>query len=160
MPNNNFLIQSISHNKVRHLFSLSDSELTKINAIKIIVDKSPGYPCRVSLEDAEIGETIIALPYRHHDVKSPYRSSGPIFIREKCTQANLEINEIPDVLTSRLLSLRAYNKQALMINALITEGKDTKKSLIKLLSNQKVSYIHIHNANPGCYSCCVERVIK
>ncbi len=160
MSSINFQIYALNNNNFTYLFSLPDTELRKLNAKKITVDEYPGYPCRVSLEDAKIGEAIIALPYIHHEVNSPYRSSGPIFIRDKCLPASLATNEIPAVLNNRLLSLRAYNKQSMMIDVLITDGKDVKKMIINLLANNKIEYIHIHNANPGCYSCRVERVFN
>ncbi len=160
MTNINFQIQALRNTDFSHLFNLSDKELKKINAFKITVVEHPGYPCRISLEDAKIGETIIALPYMHHDVNSPYRSSGPIFIRQNCLSVNLATNEIPAVLNNRELSLRAYNKHSLMIDALTSKGKEVKQNIVNLLSNSNVAYIHIHNANPGCYSCRVERVIE
>ncbi len=159
MPKTNFLIHALNHDDFNHLFSFSDKQLQRINAKKIIVNEHPGYPCRVSLKDALVGETIIALTFTHHDVNSPYRSSGPIFVRNHCLTSNLAINEIPDVLNNRLLSLRAYNKKFLMIDALITKGQDVKVSINQLFSDSMVEYIHIHNAKPGCYSCRVERVI-
>lgn len=41
---------------------------------------------------------------------SPYNSAGAIFIRENARKREIAENEIPDVLSRRLLSLRAYNK--------------------------------------------------
>lgn len=106
-----------------------------------------------------MGETIIALTYTHHNVDSPYRSCGPVFIRNNVVPVKLKINEIPPVLDNRFLSLRAYNQKSMMIDALTTQSDKIKSNIRKLLSNNDVDYIHIHNANPGCYSCSVERAI-
>jgi len=65
------------------LFALNESDLAKKRARRLIVDAKPGFPCRVSLRDAEIGERVILLPFAHQPVDSPYCSSGPIFVREK-----------------------------------------------------------------------------
>ena len=67
------------------LFKLSDGELQSIGARRMVVDNKPGFPCRVSLEDAEVGETVLLLPYTHHETTSPYKASGPIFVREKAS---------------------------------------------------------------------------
>ena len=63
------------------LFDRSDAELQILGIRRTLVDTKPGYPCRVSLMDAEIGESVLLIPYTHHDVSSPYRASGPIFVR-------------------------------------------------------------------------------
>jgi hypothetical protein len=152
-----FQIKGLDFNNFHHLFSLTDKQLKKVNAKRIVVNENPGFPCRISLVEAEIGETILALSYRHHDVESPYKSSGPIFIRENVTTANLKVNELPQILENRHLSLRAYNNKNMMVNALTTQNNDVENKIQYLLAVKTIVYIHIHNANPGCYSCRVER---
>ena len=63
------------------LFAMSDAELTAAGARRMVVEETPGTPCRVSLQDAEVGETVILVPFLHNAVASPYRASGPIFVR-------------------------------------------------------------------------------
>jgi len=123
----------------------------------MIVDEFPGFPCRDSLEDAEIGEEVILLPYQHHKTNLPYQSSGPIFVRKIAKTANYEINEIPKMFNHRLLSLRGYDKNAIMKDASVIEGNNLKAQIIKIFENDDIQYIHIHNAKPGCYNCLVER---
>ena len=139
------------------LFAMTDSELSQRSARRLIVDAKPGFPCRVTLEDAEIGEKVILLPFTHHDVESPYRSSGPIFVRETAQQKELEPGEIPPVVANRLLSLRAYDKDGMMIDAAVTPGTELKQRIETVFANAKARYLHIHNAGAGCYSCRVER---
>lgn len=154
----NFQIKSLEFKKFEYLFNLTDIQLIKINAKKLVVDESPGYPCRISLEDAKIGETIIAMSFMHHDVDSPYKSSGPIFIRQNSATAKININELPKVLENRHLSLRAYDSKNMMVNALTVQGNDIGNKIQYLFADNIVEYIHIHNANPGCFSCSVDRV--
>ncbi|WP_299940463.1 DUF1203 domain-containing protein [uncultured Microbulbifer sp.] len=137
--------------------SLDDAALSEFNAQWINVDSKPGYPCRVSLEDAEIGERVLAINYCHHSVDTAYKASGPIFIRENAVTACLSKNEIPKMLRHRLLSLRAYNSEGNMVNAIVTEGRDLDVVINKLLMDQCVEYIQIHNARPGCFNCTVVR---
>jgi hypothetical protein len=73
-----FIIKPLSHNTFSHLMQLSQQELAEHHAKWITVDSNPGYPCRVSLAEAEIGERVLAIPFYHHDVDSPYRALGPI----------------------------------------------------------------------------------
>ncbi len=154
----NFRIKALDDREFLALFNLGNSELEKIGAVKMIVDEFPGFPCRVSLEDAEIGEEVILLPYQHHKTNSPYQSSGPIFVRKIAKSSIYEINEIPKMFNHRLLSLRGYDKNAIMKDATVIEGNNLKGQIFKIFENDDIQYIHIHNAKPGCYNCLVERV--
>ena len=152
-----FLITGIPLNEIQHIFSLSENERIVNGITKITVDEKPGYPCRVSLEDANIGEEIFAFNYEHHKANSPYRSSGPVFVRLEATEANLRKNEVPEILKHRYLSLRVYNNIGMMIDATTVQGKDLDQMIQKLFSNEKAEYIHVHNAKPGCYNCQINR---
>lgn len=145
-------------NKFNHLFNLSEEQLLEKGMVKMIVDKNPGYPCRVTLEDAEIGEEVLLFPFEYHKTNSPYKGSGPIYIRKNAEKVNLAINEIPEMLFKRLQSLRVYDKNGMMIDAKTLEGKAIKKEIEIIFKNDVASYIQIHNANPGCYNCHVTRV--
>jgi len=112
----------------------------------------------VSLVDAAVGETVLALPFSHHAVSSPFYATGPIYIREDAEEASLNVNEIPQQLKTRTLSIRAYNKSSMMINAKICNGGQLNEYINLLFNDAKVDYLHIHFAAPGCYSCAVYRV--
>ncbi|MEW5677118.1 DUF1203 domain-containing protein [Flavobacterium enshiense] len=154
----NFKLKSLEDTEFSNLFQLEDSVLEELGAKRMIVDEYPGFPCRVSLEDAQIGEEVILLSYEHHKTNSPYRASGPIFVRKNAKTAVLGVNEVPKMFHHRLLSLRGYDKNGIMLSASVVEGQNLKENLIQIFENDKVSYIHIHNAKPGCYNCMVERV--
>ena len=152
-----FKILAIENN-FNHLFILNKEELSSKGALKMIVDEKPGYPCRVSLEDAEIGEDIILFPFQHHKTNSPYQSSGPIFVRQNAKSPNLGIDEIPKMLLHRLLSLWVYNKKGMMIDAKTIEGRTLKNEIGIIFKNNLADYIQIHNSSPGCYNCQVNRI--
>jgi Protein of unknown function (DUF1203) len=154
---NNFQIKALPYNQFENVFSASELELKNIGAIKMIVDKYPGFPCRTSLQDATIGEEVILLPYQHHKTNSPYQATGPIFIRKNAVEAIHELNEIPTMLLHRLLSLRCYSIEGIMINATVVEGEIAIEILLDIFANEKIAYVHIHNAKPGCYNCVAER---
>jgi hypothetical protein len=154
---NDFKIKALPYNQFAYLFSASKAELQNIGAIKMIANEFPGFPCRVSLQDATIGEEVILFPFQHHKTDSPYQAIGPIFIRKNATEASLAINEIPTMLLHRLLSLRCYTKQGIMIHATVVEGKIVSDTLDELFTNKEIAYVHLHNAKPGCYNCVAER---
>ena len=155
--NNSFQFVPVPHEQFAPLFALSEAELNARGVRRMTVDAKPGFPCRVSLADAEIGETVLLLPYVHHDVSSPYRASGPIFIRAVAETARLAANEVPEMLRSRLLSIRAYDESATMIAAEVVPGNELEDAIGRMFSNQQASYLHIHNARPGCFNCRVVR---
>lgn len=139
------------------LFDQSDEELASLGAKRMVVDERPGFPCRVSLQDGEVGETVVLLPYTHHDVPSPYCSSGPIFVRKGVPTARPAVGEIPEMLARRLLSVRGYDAEGMMIAAEVVEGRDLESTITRLFTNDRMSYLHLHNAKPGCFNCAVVR---
>jgi hypothetical protein len=154
---NNFQIKSLAENEFQEIFQMDYIALEEIDALRMTADKPGKYPCRVTLTDTAVGEEVILLNYPYHEIKSPYRATGPIFVKVNSVRAKLAVNEIPVFLEHRFLSLRAYNKDGMMKEALTTEGKDLQAVLRKMFDNPENSYIHIHNARQGCYLCVAER---
>jgi Protein of unknown function (DUF1203) len=154
---NNFQLVALDATQFTPLFEKKDKDLEALGAHRMIVTEKPGTPCRVSLADAEIGEEVLLMPYIHHATHSPYQSSGPIFVRKNVATATANVNEIPLMFHHRLLSLRGYDENAMMIEAIVVEGKDLADSISDVFDNASVAYIHIHNARPGCYNCLVKR---
>jgi hypothetical protein len=139
------------------LFDLDDAALARRGMRRMVADAKPGFPCRVSLEDAEPGERLILLPFEHHDADSPYRASGPIFVREEAGDAFDRVGQVPPVLRGRLLSLRAYDEAGLMVDADIVAGDDVELAIERFFARDDVSYLHVHNAKRGCYACRIDR---
>src|SRR5262250_2733733 len=83
------------------LFELQDRELAALGAKRVIACEHPGYPCRISLVDAEVGEELLLLTYAHHRVASPYQASGPIYVRRGATQRILQAGEVTDYVSRR-----------------------------------------------------------
>ena len=154
----NFRIVGLPRTQFEPLFSLNNHELAIQGAHRIIVNAKPGFPCRIGLVDAEIGETVILLPFVHHKVDSPYRASGPIFVRENAKEPTLPVGKIPEVVSRRTMSVRAYDKTGMMLDGSVVAGSEMKAHIEKLFANPKIEYLHLHNAGAGCYSCKVERV--
>jgi hypothetical protein len=140
------------------LFALTDDALQRLGAVRRTADSAPGFPCRVSLEDAPVGAELLLLPYEHHPARSPYRSSGPIFVCRDAKRSDLPPGEVPPYVTRRLMSLRAYDASAMMIDAAVCEGAEVAVVLDGLFADGAVDYVHLHNAKRGCFSCVASRV--
>jgi len=152
-----FRLVALPHDRFAPLFGLSDAELGAMNARREIVDHKPGFPCRVSLADAEVGETVLLLPFTHHDVQGPYRASGPIYVRQGARTTGPAAGEIPQMFRHRLLSLRAYDSAATLVTASVVNGTELEGAITAMFADQAVGYLHVHNASPGCFNCLVER---
>ena len=101
-----YQISALSADEFNHLSALCDDALAKQGARRMRVDTKPGFPCRVTLEDAEVGESVLLVNYEHLAVASPYRSAHAIFVREGATTCAPIISDIPEQLRLRLLSIR------------------------------------------------------
>jgi len=152
-----FQLTGIPYEPFAALFSLSDRELLEHGAQRVTAAAKPGFPCRVSLADAEIGEELLLLPFVHLPEPSPYRASGPIFVRRAARQYRPAAGEIPDYVRIRLMSVRAYDAAHLMIDAAVCEGPDTASVIRGMFAKRDTAYIHLHNAKRGCFSCRVDR---
>lgn len=137
--------------------SLTDEALRARGIRRVVADSRPVYPCRVSLQDAREGERLLLLPYLHHDVDTPYRASGPIYVRESAVPAFPGVDEVPALLRSRLLSLRAYDARGMMVWADVLPGSELEAGIAQLFELERVEYLHLHYAKPGCYACRVDR---
>jgi hypothetical protein len=152
-----FRLVGLSPVPFEHLFVLPEPDLRSLGAIRVVADESPGYPCRVSLVDAAVGDELLLLPYAHQAAQSPYRASGPIYVRRGAVQADLPPGEVPGYVTRRLMSIRVYNSRHMIIDATVCEGPATAGVLQTFFQSPTVAYIHLHNAKQGCFSCAAVR---
>ena len=152
-----FQISALNIDQFCHLFGKNREALAKQGVHRLVVDNNPGYPCRVSLRDAEIGENVLLINYEHQSMPSPYRSSHAIFVRECASQAVPKRNEIPKMFRIRLLSVRAFDASGMMLDADVIDGERLETLIEKMLANEYAEYLHIHNARPGCYAARVDR---
>jgi hypothetical protein len=152
-----FQLVGISPDPFQPLFELPDAELARQHASRVVATKKPGFPCRVSLVDAEVGEELLLLPYTHQPAASPYQASGPVFVRRGAEQRFLAVNEVPEYVSLRLMSLRAYDSIHMIVDADVCEGLSVVPAIERLFADGRVQYIHLHNAKRGCFSCLVRR---
>jgi Protein of unknown function (DUF1203) len=140
----------------RPLFGLSDGELAKRGVVRMTVN-SPTFPCRVSLTDRAIGDSVLLLNHVSHDVANPYRASHAIFVTEGETQGAEYVGRVPPVFEKRILSLRGFDKDGMMVDALLTQPGEAEAGIVKLFANRAIAAIHAHNATRGCFSARIER---
>jgi Protein of unknown function (DUF1203) len=141
----------------RYLFGLSDDELAEQGIVRMTVTAKPSFPCRVSLTDRDIGESVLLLNHVSHDVANPYRASHAIFVTEGVEEASVYVDEVPPVFAPRVLSLRGFDKNGMMAEASLSEPGEADARIRKLFENPEIETIHAHNAVRGCFSAKIER---
>lgn len=151
-----YLISGLPVQAFRPLFGLDAAALRAQGARRMVAD-GPGYPCRITLEDAAPGETLLLLPWQHLDVDTPYRAGGPIFVRESATAQAVFRNQVPEQQRSRLLSVRAYDAEGWMLDAEVDEGARLEALIARFFADTRTAFLHVHNARRGCYACRVDR---
>ena len=152
-----FRLTGIDHEPFEPLFRLSTDCLAELGAVRVVATADFGFPCRISLEDAREGDELLLLRWEHQPAESPYRSSGPIYVRRGVSRRTLAIGEVPPYVTRRLMSIRAYDARHMMVDADLCEGPSVAEEIERQLGDDRVAYIHLHNAKRGCFSCRVDR---
>ena len=148
----NFRIAGLQPARFIKYFGKSDDELSALGARRYVVDEKPGFPDRIEMRDLEIGETAILLNYEHMDLPSPYRASHAIYVREGASLAYDRVDEVPEVMTSRLLSARSFSTDGMMLEAEVLPGTELHDWLLKTFADPAVEFIDVHNAKRGCFS--------
>ena len=152
-----YLIEGLDPAPFQPLFALDDAELQARNAWRVTADARSGYPCRVTLDEAEPGETLILLNHCSRDGDTPYRASHAIFVREAAETAAIFRDVIPPVLAARHLSLRGFDAGGMMVDAMLTEPGAVEAGLLTLFRSQSIVEIDVHNAVRGCFAARARR---
>ena len=134
------------------LFALSDAELAERHIVRRVADKPVGYPCRVSLTDADVGDVLLLLNYEHLPAASPYRSTHAIYIREGVERAQPEPDTVPQVAARRFISARAFDADAMMVHAEAVPGAEIAAALDRMFADPAVVHVDLHNAAQGCFA--------
>src|SRR5713101_2355910 len=151
-----FRITGLPASEFADLFSLSDDALRARRAVRRVADARLSYPCRVSLTDAELGEDVVLVHYEHQRADTPYRSSHAIYVREG--EATYDaVDAVPDQLRRRMLSLRAFDANGMIVGADLVDGQTLEDAIATLLADGRAAYLHAHFAKYGCYAARIER---
>jgi hypothetical protein len=151
-----YLIEPLNPADFAPLFAMDDTELAMHNARRVTAT-GPGFPCRVSLEDAQAGESLILVNHVSHEEQTPYRSAYAIYVREGAQAAAPYIDATPPVFEGRPIALRAFDADGMLRNAAIAMPGQSDARIRELFESPAIAYIHAHNAAHGCYSCRIER---
>lgn len=152
-----YRISGLEPSQFAHLIGLSDEELAKHGAARMIANGQPSFPCRIQLDDAKAGEPLLLVNHVSHDGNNPYRASHAIFVSESAGAPAIYDDEIPPALARRILSLRAFDKNGMMTDATLAQPGEADAAIRRLLGDLAVDHIDAHNATRGCFAARVDR---
>jgi hypothetical protein len=152
-----YKIEGLAHADFAHLFVLSDAELAEHNAVRVTAGADNGWPCRVSLEDAKAGESLILFNHVSHDVATPYRNAYAIYVRESAADTAAYLDRTPPVFEGRPMAFRAFDRDGMLRNAALALPGQADTKIRELFEADEIAYIHAHNAAHGCFSARIER---
>lgn len=152
-----YRITGLDRRRFDHLIGANEAALAAHGAVRMTASAKPGAPCRVTLEDAEPGETLILVNHVSHDVANPYRASHAIFVREEAGEAAVYEGVLPPVFAPRVLSLRGFGAEGMMLDARLIQPGEAEEGIDALFANPAIETIHAHYAVRGCFAARIDR---
>ena len=152
-----YRIRGLEPSQFAHLFGLDDEALGRHGAARMTADARPSFPCRVTLDDVDVGETLLLINHVSHDGNNPYRATHAIFVSESATKAAEYEDEVPPALARRVLSLRAFDAKGMMADAALAQPGDADPMIRRMFENPAIDHIDAHNAIRGCFAARIDR---
>lgn len=152
-----FRITGLSPEPFRHLYGLSEAALAEKGIVRRVVEPDTGFPDRIEMREGRPGEVFLLLNHLCQPADSPYRASHAIYVREGAEETYDEVDKVPEVMRKRLLSLRGFDAEGMIVEADVIQGTEVEGLIDRLFANSDVAYIHAHNAKQGCYSGRIDR---
>ena len=140
-----------------HYFAMDDAGLAAHRATRAEATASRGFPCRVSLRDAEKGEELLLVHHVNHAVETPYRNAFAIYVRKDAAARAEYIDQCPPVFKGRPIALRGYDAGGMLAAARLALPGEADIAIRELLEDPAIAYIDAHNAAHGCFSARIER---
>lgn len=152
-----YRIEGLDPARFAHLVGQPDEVLADLDVVRVTADSRPGFPCRVSLDDAPVGTTLLLINHVSHEGGNPYRASHAIFVGEESAVAASFRDQVPPALDRRILSLRAFDRGGMMTDAALAHPGEADAVIRCLLADPQTDHIDAHNATRGCFAARIER---
>lgn len=152
-----YVITGLAPDAFAGLVAASDDALATAGALRVVATAKPGFPCRVTLEDAEPGESLLLLNHVSHVVATPYRSAYAIYVRERAIRAAIFQDETPPVFDGRPIALRGFGADGMLNAASLALPGEADAKIRTLFEVPEIAYIHAHNAAHGCFAARIDR---
>lgn len=152
-----YRITGLEPSQFEPYFAMSETELAERRALRTRAKASMGFPCRISLRDADAGDELLLVNHVNHAVENPYRNAFAIYVRKDAREAAEFVDECPPVFSGRPIALRGYDADGMLTEARLALPGEADAAIRALLENPAIAYIDAHNAAHGCFSARIER---
>lgn len=152
-----YSIRGLDPQQFAPFFAMSGEELASRRALRTRAKASAGFPCRVSLRDADEGEELLLVNYENHATQTPYRNAFAIFVRKDAEAPARFVDTVPPVFEGRPIALRGYDANGMLASARLALPGEVDRIIRELLEDGTIAYIDAHNAAHGCFSARIER---
>ena len=152
-----FIVTGLPLEPFQPLFGLSDEALGARGAVRRTAVAGQRFPCRVKLEDAPAGQTVLLVNYEHQTAPTPYRSNYAIYVSEAARETRRLAGELPPVLRGRPIALRAFDAAGMLIGAELALNDDVADAIARRFEDTDAAYLHAHNAAHGCFAARIDR---
>jgi uncharacterized protein DUF1203 len=125
-------------------------------AVPVAGDGDGPYPVRCCLRDVEADEGVLLLSAQPMTAASPYAAPGPIYLHQHACAGYQPDGDVPEILQTRLLSVRAFDGAHMMTGTEVVQGAELESAAERLLAIANTAYLHVHFAGAGCFACRVE----
>jgi hypothetical protein len=124
-------------------------------AVAEAADDGP-FPVRCCLTDASADEGVLLVSLQPPCAGSPYMAASPVYIHSHRCGGYRADGAVPEVLRSRLLSLRGYDHGHMITGTEVVQGDQLEAAAERLLATAGTAYLFVHFAGPGCYACRID----
>lgn len=147
-----YAIAGLPAQQFARYFAMDDAELAAHRARRVTATSAFGFPCRVSLRDAGIGDELLLIHHVNHTVENPYRNAFAIYVRRAASEAARFVDETPPVFAGRPMALRGYTADGELHGARLAIPGEADNTLRAMLDGPQIAYIDAHNAAHGCFA--------
>jgi hypothetical protein len=153
-----YVVTGLAPEEFQPLFGLSGPELAERGVRRMEVTAPLGFPCRISLQDRPVGDTVLLLNYEHQPADTPFRARHAIFVGEQVAEPARYVNALPPVLAARAFtSLRAFDAEGMMTDGALAPVADLEAEIARMLADPQTAYLHAHYPGRGCYAARIDR---
>ncbi len=152
-----YLIAGLDPAPFQPLFAMDETQLAANRATLQRASASHGFPCRVSLRDADEGDELLLVHHVNHDVETPYRNAFAVFVRRAAREPAVFFDECPPVFAGRPLAMRGYTATGNLHAARLAMPGEADETIRDMLDDPAIAYIDAHNAAHGCFAARVQR---
>lgn len=152
-----YVVTGLPIDAFQPLFGLPDAELAERGIVRRMATTQPGFPCRITLEDAAPGDSLLLLNYESHGADTPYRSAYAIFVNESARSTTRMVDRLPAVFENRPIALRIFDVDGMLIAADLPRGDEIDAAIRRAFDDGQAAYIHAHNAAHGCFAARIDR---